>query len=183
MMHDRIGNQSNSNHILGHCTDLGGALVNKLTECFPDNPCHIGFSTGVHHDIGYPAHQILSEADLRIHDAVGGQHIACHQVTQVCSDRGRAYINSNAQCLFCKAWPYSDDIMVLCNSDGNLPVILTQCLLQRGQDRWFHGKVSQVPFVFKCSLQALQVPARCVHVRFLHFNIVKTHKRVELDIQ
>ena len=43
---------------------------------------HLGRAAGVHHGEGDPAHQILAEADLRVHDAGRGQHIAPLEVAR-----------------------------------------------------------------------------------------------------
>ena len=58
---------------------------------------HLLRAARIHHRVGDPAHQILAEADLRIHGAAGGHDLAGFEVAQVRGDGRRADIDGQCR--------------------------------------------------------------------------------------
>ncbi len=83
MVHDRITDESELENIadvdLGLCSHAGDQGVDSVAH----SPCHLHLATRIHHQVGYAAHQILTKADLRIHNAVCRDDLAAREVTQV----------------------------------------------------------------------------------------------------
>ena len=69
VMHDRVADEG----ALEDCAPLnpriGADLSDEFIDRLADDPRKIDLAAGVHHDVRNPAHQILAEPDLRIHDA------------------------------------------------------------------------------------------------------------------
>ena len=69
MMHDRIANQDNLENVgqidFGFCRHLARQVV----QGFAHNSGHFLVAAGVHHHVGDPAHQVFTEADLRVHQS------------------------------------------------------------------------------------------------------------------
>mmetsp|Transcript_23292 Transcript_23292/g.40284 ORF Transcript_23292/g.40284 Transcript_23292/m.40284 type:complete len:292 (+) Transcript_23292:3707-4582(+) len=79
---DRIDDQPLVDLRLGR--DLGEQGVHPLA----DRAGHLSRAAGVHHAVTHPAHQVLAKADLRVHDARGGDHLSRNQVAQMGGDGG-----------------------------------------------------------------------------------------------
>ena len=62
-------------------------------ERLAHDPGHLLGALGMHHHVRDPAHQVLAEADLGVHQAVRGEDRAVRQVGQVAGDRGRADVD------------------------------------------------------------------------------------------
>ena len=114
MVHDRIADQDHLEHLAAverapavviSRPVVGGApigcLVDQLTDQFvegrPDRVGQLGPTVWVHHDVGDPAHEILTEADLGVHAAGAGQDLPGRQVAEVAGHRGRADVDGHAE--------------------------------------------------------------------------------------
>ena len=79
VMHDGIADQRRLEDVLvrhaGHARHVRRERAQRLAH----RHRHQRGAARIHHGIGDAAHQILAEADLRIHDARGGDHLAAQQ--------------------------------------------------------------------------------------------------------
>ena len=66
---------------------------------------HLAGALGMHHRVRDPAHQVLAEADLRVHHAVAGEDRAVGEVREVAGDRRRADVDRDAVGLLVEAGP------------------------------------------------------------------------------
>ena len=58
---------------------------------------HLPGAALVEHRVRDAAHQVLAEADLRVHHAVGGEDLAVGEVGEVAGDRRRADVERDAE--------------------------------------------------------------------------------------
>ena len=65
-------------------------LGRQLGEAAADDARQLLLGAGVHHHVRDAAHQVLAEADLRVHLAGRGEHLAAEEIAEVAGDRGRA---------------------------------------------------------------------------------------------
>ena len=76
VVHDRVADDGHLEDVrhaqLGLARHLGGERV----ECAAHRIASSARPARVHHRVGHAAHEILAEADLRIHRAAGGDHFA-----------------------------------------------------------------------------------------------------------
>ena len=91
---------------------------------------HLRRPTGIHHAVGDARHQILAEADLRVHRPRRGQHLAGQEVAQVRGDRGRAHVHREAVDGVEKAGPGRHDARAPVHRHRDLPAALAQVTLQ-----------------------------------------------------
>ncbi len=63
----------------------------------------------VHHHVRHPAHQVLAEADLRVHPPGRREHLAGGEVAQVAGDGGRADVDRRPHDALAVAGPHGDD--------------------------------------------------------------------------
>jgi hypothetical protein len=73
---------------------IASVAISRRAPCA--RPRHLAGTLGMHHRVRDAAHQILAEADLRVHHAVAGKDRAVGQVSQVAGDRRRADVNRHA---------------------------------------------------------------------------------------
>ena len=126
MMHDRIANQHNLDHIfcsqVGLFSRTGDQLLQPLNHGF----VHFMVTARVHDAIGHPTHQILTKADLRVHRAGRGQHIARYHIAQMCRHSGRAHVDRNPGNTFFQTRPYTHNMVAIAQGDSDLPFTRTQ---------------------------------------------------------
>jgi hypothetical protein len=98
---------------------------------------HFGVAAGVHHGVAHPAHQVLAEADLRVHHAGGGEHATVRQVAQMRRDGGGAEVDGQpVKPALVQAGPDAEDLVAVgiggaVQRDADLPLALAQRGLQR----------------------------------------------------
>ncbi len=59
----------------------------------------------IHHRVGHPAHHILAEADLGVHETVSLNQFSAGQVAQMARDGGRANVEGDAESCVPEARP------------------------------------------------------------------------------
>jgi hypothetical protein len=113
-------------------------------------------AAGVHHGVAHPAHQVLAEADLRVHHARGGQHATVREVAQMRRDGGGAEVDGKpVKPALMQPGPDAEDLVAVgigraVQRDADLPVALAQRGLQRC--RTASGAVT--PVIPHCSASA-----------------------------
>ena len=96
VMHDGIADQRRLEDVLVRNARLARHVGREPAQRLAHRRGHQRGAARIHHRIGDAAHQILAEADLRIHDARRGDDLAAAQIAQVRGDRGRADIDRKA---------------------------------------------------------------------------------------
>ena len=153
----------------------------RAAERFAHRRGHQRGAARIHHRIGHAAHQILAEADLRIHDARGGDDLAARQIAQVRRDRGRADVDREAEGPLVQSRPDADDLLLGVHRHGDLPGSGAQRRLQHLQHGQIAGEILEAPLGFERLEQPAQIARRIVHVRLLHLHVVQAHHRIQLD--
>ena len=179
VMHDRVTHKSTIQHLIGSgirlSANFGRQLLDGLAHCLG----HLRFAARVQHDVGHPAHQILTKTDLRIHPAGRGQHLPTGQITQVGRDRCRAHIHGKAQCSLMEPGPDCDDFALTVDGHGHLPARCPQRILQGLQHVQITREPGQAPFELEFLLQSPQITDRIMHVGLDHLDIVQVNQRVD----
>ncbi len=107
--------------------DLGGERVERLAY----RRGHFLIAARIHHHIGDAAHQVLAEADLRVHQARRGDDIAIGEIGEMHGDRRRADIDGKSEGLVVEAGPQRDEAIAFAagariDGGGDLPFALAQ---------------------------------------------------------
>ena len=69
VMHDRVPHQADLEHIERVDRGRGPQLDDHRSQCLAHDCGELDLTTGIHHHVGDPAHQVLAEADLGVHPA------------------------------------------------------------------------------------------------------------------
>ena len=88
MVHNRISNKGRIQDVSRVIAGLPTDFLCQLSNRSPHHLCHFLVAARVHHDIRYPTHQILTEADLWVHHARGSQDFTGRKITQMYCYRG-----------------------------------------------------------------------------------------------
>ena len=96
VVHDRVADDHRLEDQLAGDAGLGGGLAGELVEGGADGLRHLPGAAGVQHGVADPAHQVLAEADLRVHQAGGGLDLAGGEVAEVAGDGGGADVDGEA---------------------------------------------------------------------------------------
>ena len=180
-MHDRVADEGQLEDLAGVDSRRGRHLIDQPADRLADRAGHQGVAAGIHHDVADPAHQILAEADLRVHQAGRGEHLTARQIAQVGRDRGRSDVDRKTVGAIMEARPHRYDAVGRMDRDRDLPMALAERLLQALQAAQIAGQLAQVPLLGERFLQPLQVAGRRVHVGRLDLDVVQPHHRIELD--
>ena len=181
-MHDRIADEGRFEDVLRRHArlprDVGGEVVDRGAH----EVGQLLLAAGVHHHPRHAAHQVLAEADLRIHRAGGRHDLAARQVAQVRGDRRRAHVDGDAVHALAEARPHGDDLAAAVHGHRHLPAALAQRRLQLLQHAHVAGEPRQPPLEVERVLQAPQIAGRIVHVGRLHLDVVQPDHGIELDV-
>ena len=85
--------------------ELGG----ELGEAAAHGARQLLLGAGVHHHVRDAAHQILAEADLRVHLAGRGEHLAAREVAEMAGDGRRADVEGDPEHRLVQAGPDAGD--------------------------------------------------------------------------
>ena len=181
VVHDRVADEHQLQHVGRIGLRLGAQLAQERVHGGADGGGHLRLAARVHHRVGHPRHQILAEADLRVHHPRRGQDLAGRHVAEVRGDRGRADVDRDAEQRIVEAGPAGGDPLALVHRDGHLPLALAQRLLQAAQRVQVDGELAQAPLRLQRLLDPLEVAALPVHVRLLDLDIVEPGRGIELD--
>ena len=180
-MHDRVADEHQLQHVLRVGLGLGAQLAHQRVQGGAHGRGHLRLAARVHHRVGHPRHQILAEADLRVHHPRRGQHLAGRHVAQMRRDRGRADVDRDAQERVVEARPAGGDPLALVDGHRDLPLALAQRLLQLPQRAQIDGQPPEAPLRLQRLLDPLEIAALPVHVRLLDLDIVQPGRGIELD--
>ena len=181
-MHDRIADQHQFQNVVRVDHRLGRRLDQQIAQRLAHRIGHLGVAARIHHHIADPAHQILAEADLRVHRPDGVHDFAGLQVGQVDRHGGRPDIDGAAEGLLVETGPDMDQLVPVADRRGDLPFAFAQGLLQPLQHRQVGTVDSQIPLLLQGLLQPLQIAGRVVHVGFFDLDIMQADDGIDFDI-
>ena len=95
----------------------GEQLADQFVDRLAYGGGQLAIAAGVHHHVRHAAHQVLAEADLRVHPAAAGDHVAGEQVAEMAGDGRRADVDGDAVGLVDEPGPDGDDPVI---PDGRL---------------------------------------------------------------
>ena len=183
VMHDRVPHQADLEHVDRVDVGLGGQLDDHRGERLADDRGELGVAAGMHHHVGHPAHQVLAEADLRVHPAGRGEHLSGEQVAQVAGERGGADVEGHAVQPVAQARPDRDHVPPRPDRHRDAALATLERRLQGGQ----HGVVDlqrgELPLLGERRPQPLQVADRVHHRRLVHLDVVQREHRVDRHLQ
>ena len=81
----------------------------SFVEAAADGARELRLAARVHHHVRDAAHQVLAEADLRVHLAGRGEHVAGREVAEVAGDRRRADVERDRRSTVVEARPDGRD--------------------------------------------------------------------------
>ena len=181
MMHDRVTDQRHLENVVGVrlrlTRDVGREPIQRLAH----RGGHLLRPARVHHGIGDAAHQILAEADLRVHDAARGEHLAGLEIAEVGGDGGGADVHGEPERQLVKARPDADDPLAAVHGDRHFPVSLAQRRLQPLQHVQVAAEAGQLPLALQGLLETLQIARGIVHVGLAHLDVVQARHRIQRD--
>ena len=161
------------------------ALRRRLAEQIPHRGPHRGghlpLPARVHHHVRDPAHEVLAEADLRVHGARRRNHLARSEVADMRRDRRRADVDGRPVHPVLQARPHRDDVAVAVDRRGDAPVAGTQRRLERLQHFEVAAQVLEAPLLAERRLDPAQIPGRVVHVRLRDLHESQPNHRVDAD--
>jgi hypothetical protein len=148
---------------------------------------HLDRAARVHHGVGDPAHQVLAEADLRVHDARGRQHRPVPEVRQMRGDGGRPHVDGQpVEPPLPEPRPDVDQPVMrvavpLVDHHRDRPVPLAQHGLERLEHRQRRLHPLDLPLVAERGLQPFEIARGLVHVGLGHLDVVEPRGRVHDD--
>ena len=150
-------------------------------ERLADRGRQLGVAALVHHHVRDPAHEVLAEADLRVHHPGAREDRAVGQVGQVTGDRGRADVDRDPEGAVVEAGPDPDDIPTAVDRDGHAIAARGECRLEGADDRQVGAQVVQTPLRSQGVEQPAQVPGRGGEIRLGDVDGVQADDRVHLE--
>ena len=93
VVHDRVADEHDLEKAVTRCVHRGEELADELVDGAADRHRQLRGTALVHHDVGDAAHEILAEADLRVHPAGRCDNVPGREITQVAGDGGRADVD------------------------------------------------------------------------------------------
>ena len=182
MMHDRVADERRLEDLLARDADLPRDVGDEAVDRGAHGVGHLLLAARIHHHVRDAAHQVLAEADLRIHHARGGDDLAARQVAQMRGDRRRADVDGEAVDALVEARPHRDDLAAAVHGDGHLPLALAQRRLQLLQHAHVALEARQPPLELERVLEPAEVAGGIVHVGRLHLDVVQADHGIELDV-
>ena len=130
MMHDRVADEGRVENVLGRDPRFGRRIGDQSINRLADSLGQLGVAARIHHGVGDPAHQVLAEADLRVHDSDRRDDLSGRKVGQVGGHGCRTDIVGKPVGLVAKSRPDRDDPLSPVNRDGRRPVAVAKNFLQ-----------------------------------------------------
>ena len=157
MVHDRIADQRHFQDFDACDACLARGVADQRVHRLAHHARQLPVAARVHHHVGDAAHEILAEADLRVHRPDSRDDLAAHEVGEVRGDGGRAHVDGDAERALGEPRHDRDNVAALAQCDGDLPLARAQRLLQTGERRKVGGRVRQAPLLAQSLLQTPQI--------------------------
>ena len=143
---------------------------------------HLAGALGMHHRVRDAAHEVLAEADLRVHDAVAGEDGAVGEVGEVTGDRRRTDVDGDAVGGLVEARPDADDLAALVDRDGDPVRALLEGRLERADDLEVRLESGQLPLALERLEQPGEVARRRRELRRRDLDVVEADDRVDDEV-
>ena len=185
VVHDRVADDHRLEDQRAVDPGLGRRLPGEIVERGADGPRHLGGAARVQHRVGDAGHQVLAEADLRVHQAGRGEDLAGLEVAEVAGDGGRADVDGEAvDRALVEARPDVEDARlgaVAVDGDGDAPAALAERGLEHLQGAEVALGVGDAPLLGEGALEALEVAGGVVHVGLGDLDVVEAGRGVHDD--
>ena len=180
-MHDRVPDERDLEDVVALDLCGGRELRRELREAPAHDLRELFLRSRVEHHVRHAAHQILAEADLRIHLAGGGEHLAGGEIAEVPRHGRRADVERDAVRAIVETGPDAGDRVAVVDGDRDRPVPGAQRGLHRGQQVGIDRERVQAPLVRERLAEAADVAARAAQLGAFDLHVVEPHDRVDLD--
>ncbi len=181
MMHDRIADQRDFQDFAALDPGLARGFADQRVHRLAHGARQLPVASRVHHHVGDAAHEILAEADLRVHRPDRGDDLAAHEIGEMGGDGGRADIDRDAEGALDEARRNRHNVAALAQRDGDFPVPRAQRLLQAAE----HGEVGaclvDAPLLAHSLLKPAKIARRLVHVRLGDLDVTEADDRIDCD--
>ena len=181
-MHDGVGGDGQGQHRIRADAGLGDEVGQQAVHGLAHRGGQLRFAARMHHHPGHPAHQVLAEANLRIHAPGPGQHLAGGEVAEMRGQGGRADVQRHARDALLQAGPERHHPLFALHRRRDPPLALAEQRLQVRQQAEVAGEVLQPPLAGQGDEQPLLVSRGMIDVRRRHFHIAEPHHRIDLDV-
>ena len=148
-------------------------------ECLAHGRGHLAGTLGMHHRVRDAAHQVLAEADLRVHDAVAGEDRPVGEVREVAGDRRRPDVDRDAVGRLVEAGPDGDDLAALVDRDGDPVPAGLERRLERPDDLEVRLESGQLPLALERLEQPGEVAGRRRELGRRDLDVVEADDRVD----
>ncbi len=179
VVHDRVADQRELEDL--HALDPGPHRErgDQPVECLAHGRGHLAGALGMHHRVRDAAHEVLAEADLRVHHAVAGEDRAVGQVRQVAGDGRRADVDRHPVGLLVQAGPDADDLASLVDRDGDPVLPLLERRLEVAHDLEVRLEIGQLPLALERLEQPGQVAGRRRQLGRGDLDVVEPDDRID----
>ena len=182
VMHDRVADDRDVEDLVAADAGVHRELGDQPVERLADGDRHLGRPLGMHHRVAHAAHQVLAEADLRVHHAVAGEDRAVGEVREVAGDRRRADVDRDAERPVVEAGPDRDDLGAVMDRHRHGVVALLERGLERADDAEVGPQVRQAPLALERLLEAGEVAGRRGELGLRHLDVVEADHRVDAQL-
>ncbi len=121
VVHDRVADERDLEDVVARDAGVGGELGGELREAAANRARQLLLGARVHHHVGDAAHQVLAEADLRVHLSGRGEHVARVEIAQVPGDGRRADVERDPVRRLVEAGPDRRHVRPVVHGDGDAP--------------------------------------------------------------
>ncbi len=181
VVHDRVADDDQLEDVLTRGVGVRAELSHQLVETGADRGRQLHLAAGVHHHVAHPAHQILAKADLRVHRAGAGEHLAGVQIAEMPGHGGGADIEGHPERDVVEPGEDRGDQRFVSHGDGGGPVAGAKRLLQVGQHDRIDLEADERPVALERVEHPLQIARRVFERGLLDLDVVEPHDRIDLD--
>ena len=183
VMHDRVADQRELEDLDALDPGPHRERGDQPVECLADRDGHLAGALGMHHRVRDAAHQVLAEADLRVHHAVAGEDRAVGQVGEVAGDRRRADVDRDAVGRFVEAGPDRDDLVGLVDRDRDAVLPRLERRLEGAHDLEIRLEIGQLPLALERLEQPGEVAGRRRELRRGDLDVVQPDDRIDDEVR
>ena len=157
VMHDRVADQRKLQDVGALDPGLVGEQREHPVDRQADRLGHLLGALGMHHRVRDAAHEVLAEADLRVHHARAREHGAVGQVREVAGDGRGADVDRDPVDRVVETGPDRDDVPSTVDGHGHGVLARLERRLERLHDLQVRLEVRELPLALEGFEQARQV--------------------------